>query len=74
VLKANQNFLQLQEELTSTEDRIAYSRQFFNDSVRKLNTTIETFPSMFFAGTAKATRREYFQTDENDRSNFQVQF
>jgi LemA protein len=47
VLKANQNFLQLEEELTSTEDRIAYSRQFFNDSVRKLNTTIETFPSMF---------------------------
>jgi LemA protein len=74
VLKANQNFLQLQEELTSTEDRIAYSRQFFNDSVRKLNTTIETFPSMFFAGAAKATRREYFQTDENDRSNVQVQF
>jgi len=74
VLKANQNFLQLQEELTSTEDRIAYSRQFFNDSVQKLNTTIETFPSMFFAAAAKATRREYFQTDENDRSNVQVQF
>ncbi|HEX4356970.1 MAG TPA: LemA family protein [Pseudonocardia sp.] len=73
-LKANQNFLQLQEELTSTEDRIAYSRQFFNDSVQKLNTTIETFPSTFFAGPAKATRREYFQTDEADRSNVQVQF
>jgi LemA protein len=73
-LKANQNFLQLQEELTSTEDRIAYSRQFFNDSVQKLNTTIETFPSMFFAGPAKATRREYFQTDEADRSSVQVQF
>jgi LemA protein len=73
-LKANQNFLQLQEELTSTEDRIAYARQFFNDSVQKLNTTIETFPSMFFAGPAKATRREYFQTDEADRSNVRVQF
>ncbi|HEX4250277.1 MAG TPA: LemA family protein [Pseudonocardia sp.] len=73
-LKANQNFLQLQEELTSTEDRIAYARQFFNDSVQRLNTTIETFPSMFFAGPAKATRREYFQTDEADRSNVQVQF
>jgi LemA protein len=73
-LKANQNFLQLQEELTSTEDRIAYSRQFFNDSVQKLNTTIETFPSMFFAGPAKATRREYFQTDEADRANVRVQF
>ena len=73
-LKANQNFLQLHEELTSTEDRIAYARQFFNDSVRKLNTTIETFPSMFFAGPAKATRREYFQTDEADRSSVRVQF
>jgi LemA protein len=73
-LKANQNFLQLQEELTSTEDRIAYSRQFFNDSVQKLNTKIETFPSMFFAGPAKATRREYFQVEETDRSNVQVQF
>jgi LemA protein len=73
-LKANQNFMQLQEELTSTEDRIAYSRQFFNDSVQKLNTKIETFPAMFFAGMAKATRREYFQIDENERANVQFKF
>ena len=44
-LKANQNFLNLQEELTSTEDRIAYSRQFYNDSVLKYNNKIQTFPS-----------------------------
>jgi LemA protein len=73
-LKANQNFLQLQEELTSTEDRIAYSRQFFNDSVQKLNTKIETFPSVLLAGPAKATRREYFRTDDAERSNIRVQF
>jgi len=73
-LKANQNFLQLQEELTSTEDRIAYSRQFFNTSVQTLNTKIETFPGVFFAGPAKATRREYFEVDSTDRSNVQVQF
>ncbi|MEO9224395.1 MAG: LemA family protein [Acidimicrobiales bacterium] len=73
-LKANQNFLQLQEELTSTEDRIAYSRQFFNDSVQKLNTKIQTFPAMLFAGIAKANQREYFEADQTDRSNVQVQF
>jgi LemA protein len=73
-LKANENFLALQEELTSTEDRIAYSRQFFNDSVQKLNTTIETFPSMFLAVPAKATQREYFQIDEIDRPNVNVRF
>ena len=43
-LKANQNFLQLQEELTSTEDRIAYARQFYNDSVLNYNNKIQTFP------------------------------
>ncbi|HVX16972.1 MAG TPA: LemA family protein [Acidimicrobiales bacterium] len=73
-LKANQNFLALQEELTSTEDRIAYSRQFFNDSVQKLNTKIQTFPAMLFAGIAKATPREYFEADGADRSAPQVQF
>lgn len=73
-LKANQNFMQLQEELTSTEDRVAYSRQFFNDSVQKLNTKIQSFPSMLFAGAAKATPREYFEADEVDRSAVQVQF
>src|SRR6476620_9386708 len=49
-LKANQNFLQLQEELTSTEDRIAYARQFYNDEVQNYNTKIQTFPRNLIAG------------------------
>ena len=49
-LKANQNFLQLQEELTSTEDRIAYARQFYNDSVMKYDNKIQSFPSNIIAG------------------------
>ena len=44
-LKANQNFLNLQEELTSTEDRIAYARQFYNDSVLSYNNKIQSFPA-----------------------------
>jgi LemA protein len=73
-LKANQSFLRLQEELTSTEDRIAYSRQFLNDSVQALNTKIETFPAVFLAGPAKATRRDYFHAEEADRGNVEVRF
>lgn len=73
-LKANQNFMQLQEELTSTEDRIAYARQFYNDSVTRLNTKIETFPSMLVAGLAKATAREYFEADDQSRGPVKVEF
>ena len=49
-LKANQNFLALQEELTATEGRVAYARQFYNDAVQKYNTKIATFPTVIFAG------------------------
>ena len=49
-LKANQNFLNLQEELTGTEDKIAYARQFYNDTVYKYNTKIQPFPAMLIAG------------------------
>ena len=49
-LKANQNFLNLQEELTGTEGRIAYARQFYNDTVHKYNTKIQTFPAILIAG------------------------
>ena len=52
-LKANQNFLNLQEELTSTEDRIAYARQFYNDSVLTYNTRIQQFPRVLLANTFK---------------------
>src|SRR5262247_4436231 len=49
-LKANQNFLSLQEELTGTEGRIAYARQFYNDTVLRYNTKIQTFPAVLIAG------------------------
>jgi LemA protein len=74
-LKANQNFLALQEELTSTEDRISYSRQFYNDSVLKYDNKLETFPSNTIAGMFGFKPREYFETqDPADREVPKVQF
>jgi LemA protein len=73
-LKANQNFLSLQEELTSTEDRIAYSRQFYNDTVNGYNTKTQTFPSSILAGMFHFGPREYFQADDGSRGPVQVQF
>lgn len=73
-LKANQNFLHLQEELTGTEGRIAYARQFYNDTVQKYNTKIQTFPGVVYAGMFKFTQREYFEAEEEDRVNVQVSF
>ena len=74
-LKANQNFLALQEELTSTEDRISYSRQFYNDSVLKYDNKLETFPSNLIAGMFSFKPREYFKTeDPADREVPKVQF
>lgn len=63
-LKANTNFLELQEELTSTEDRVSYSRQFFNDSVLKYNNKIQTIPSNIIAGMFNFTPREFFEVEE----------
>ena len=73
-LKANQNFLNLQEELTGTEGRIAYARQFYNDSVFKYNTKIQTFPSVLIAGMFRFNEREYFEADEESRGPVQVSF
>ena len=66
-LKANQNFLQLQEELTSTEDRIAYARQFYNDQVMRLNTLIQSFPSSIVASAFGFEERPFFEIDEPTR-------
>lgn len=63
-LKANQNFLQLQEELTGTEGRIAYARQFYNDTVQRLNTKIQSFPANVMAGMFGFKEREYFEIDD----------
>lgn len=61
-LKANQNFLALQQELTSTEDRIASSRRYYNALVRELNTKVESVPSNVVANIAGIKRAEYFET------------
>ena len=73
-LKANQNFLSLQEELTSTEGRIAYARQFYNDEVLKLNTKIQVFPTSILAGMFGFTAHEYFEADDTSRGPVTVQF
>ncbi len=73
-LKANQNFLNLQEELTGTEDRIAYARQFYNDTVLRYNTKIQTFPAVVIAGMFRFTAREYFEAEPESRENVQVSF
>jgi LemA protein len=65
-LKANQNFLMLQEELAGTESKVAYSRQFYNDSVMKYNTRLQTFPSNVMAGMFGFKEREYFLVAEEE--------
>lgn len=73
-LKANQNFMQLQQELTNTEDRIAAGRRFYNANVRTLNTRIETFPTMLIANMFGFHREEYFETEDAARQAPNVQF
>ena len=73
-LKANQNFLNLQEELTATEDRIAYSRQFFNDSVLSYNNSIQTFPRNLLAGMFHFEKRDFFDAEPEASGPVQVQF
>ena len=73
-LKANQNFLSLQEELTSTEDRVAYARQFYNDSVLSYNNKLQTFPRNVIAGTFNFEKREYFEGEPEATGPVRVQF
>ena len=73
-LKANTQFLDLQRQLSETEDRIAYSRQYFNDNVRSYNTKIQSFPQSLIANKMGFTERTYFQADEASRANVQVEF
>jgi len=65
-LKANQNFLMLQEELAGTEGKIAYSRQFYNDTVMKYNTKQQVFPSNIVANMFSFSEKEYFEIDEEE--------
>jgi LemA protein len=73
-LKANENFLALQEELTGTESKIAYARQFYNDQVMLLNTLIGSFPSNVVAGIFRFTPREFFDIEDPVRGPTTVDF
>jgi LemA protein len=73
-LKANEGFQQLQTELSTTEDRIAYARQYYNDNVRAYNDGIQQFPGNLIAGMFNFERREYFEIDEAARRNVEVDF
>jgi LemA protein len=73
-LKANQNFLALQEELTGTESKIAYARQYYNEQVRLLNTAIESFPSSILATLFHHSKREFFDIEDAARAPVQVDF
>ncbi len=73
-LKANTNFLALQQELTSTEDRIASGRRYYNANVRELNTKVETVPSNVVAGMFNIGREEYFEAEGLERELPSVSF
>ena len=65
-LKANQNVLELQEELTTTENQIGFSRQHYNSTVREFNTAVQTFPTVIIANMFGFRERDYFQIAESD--------
>jgi len=74
-LKANENMLRLQEELTSTENRISFARQHYNDQVMTFNTRIEVFPTNLIAGTFNFTRNEFFEVESpEEREPVKVSF
>jgi LemA protein len=66
-LKANQNFLQLQSDLSDLENKIAASRRFFNNAVQEYNASIQSFPAVLFAGTLGFAQRTFFEVDEAER-------
>jgi len=74
-LKASANFLSLQEELSTTENKVSFARQFYNDNVRSLNTAVKTVPTNFFAGFAKVGAREFYEVENPaDRNVPNVKF
>jgi LemA protein len=73
-LKANQNFLALQEELTATEGRVAYARQFYNDSVLTYDNKLESFPTVLLAKAFNFEPKEYFEAEDQARTAPTVEF
>jgi LemA protein len=73
-LKANTNFLALQQELAATEDKAAYARQYYNDAVLGFNNSISTFPAVIFAGMLGFRSREFFRAAAAETAAVRVQF
>ncbi|CAB4597898.1 unannotated protein [freshwater metagenome] len=74
-LKASTNFLSLQEELSTTENKVSFARQFYNDNVRSLNQAVATIPTSFFAGFAKVSARAFYEIENAaDRNVPDVKF
>jgi len=73
-LKANQNFIELQQELSETEDKISYARQFYNDTVLKYNNLCQQFPSNIVASLFHFDKAEFFEAQEGTRAAPKVQF
>jgi len=73
-LKANENFIRLQEELTSTENKVAYARQAYNDTVMMFNQTIQMFPYNLLAGPMNLKPAEYFEAEEEAQNVPKVEF
>jgi LemA protein len=73
-LQANENFMELQKELSTTEDRIAYARQFYNDSILSYNNLCKTFPGVMFAGIYGKKPKEFLQIAEAEKKVVKVKF
>jgi len=73
-LKASQNFLQLQDELSDTENKIQAARRFYNGQVRDFNTKIQTFPNNIFAGILNFKKYEFFEAEAKEKENVKIKF
>lgn len=73
-LKANENFLQLQQELGDTEDKVAYARQFYNSTVMDYNVKVKVFPNVLLAGAFGFKESPFFKTEEEERKAVKVEF
>jgi LemA protein len=66
-LKASANFIALQEELSATENKVGFARQYYNDRVRQLNQALVTIPTSLFAGMAKVAKRDFYEVDSPEK-------
>lgn len=73
-LKANENFIQLQKELSDTEDKVAYARQFYNTQLMEYNLKVKVFPNTLFAGMFGFREKEFFKAEEGERKAARVKF